>query len=1099
VTGSYAEARTCTAAISGPNDPGYAPAERDPNGGMTFNVEQWYLYDCIPQSAPNAFDPEGAAGMSVNRAWATYGFGRSDVVVAYIEGGINWRRGESFDLRRKAYLNCGELPAPEKADGSTVPGSSPGCLESSRSYDLDGDGALTVDDYTNDPRVHRPFLHQQTAGGITAEDLIVAFSDGKDDDHNGYVDDISGWNFLRDTNDPQTDNSVYPHANIASSEAVAEANNNFGLAGVCPGCRLLSIKSDDDANGRPDRLAEGILFAVDSGAKVIDATVVALGQTPTVREAVEYAYDNGVVVVFGSNDFDSAAHTEGMGYPHVWPGNSLVSDQTHSPQSLPSDLTAVTFRSRSTATSFGPHALFSAPNRDGTSSSAIQAGVAAMVVSAGLDAAQAHKSRWSLDANEVFQVVRSTASPIDSTPCPGCFPGLGGAEFNIQYGYGRPNLFKAMKAAHAGRIPPTADIAAPEWYTEVDPTVSSSVPVTFTVAARRAKSYTWKLQYGLGPEPLDKDFKTIARGSGRGTARQLTRSLDLSKIPSSFWSGSYVAPSADRLSIERYDVTIRVQVRGRGLVGEDRRVFHLRHDDSVRPGFPKFLRTSLDFGATLADIEGRGAPDLVVPGSDGTLHVLRPDTSEAPGFPVQTGLARGVDPSYPYNYLAARSWRSGTITLPHDGFSGPVAVGDLNHTGELDIVGTTYDGFVYAWGGAGALLPGFPVSTDRQFARQSVPPPDTPYSTNPMTGAFEGPALADLEGTGKLDIIVSGWDGRVYAWRSDGTPVPGFPVDAADIASSAQPPSQINARSFKIMNTPTIVNADSSGHPDIFVGLQDVSFPSSGVPATTYLTGFSSTGTLLPGYPLQLTTLTQIYGGGLDSVTTGVQTGAALTLSGKALGIFSPELGFDYLIDLGAAIAHPFTPATIPAAGELEPAAQLVHFTTSPAVGNVLGGAALQVFEAGTALTDAANGLSLRPGAGIKIRSALAGWDAATGANLAQYTQPLQGLPFFSAPSIADLNGDGRPDIVIGADSAALHGFDGTTGQPLPGWPKWTGGWTTTAPAIGDLDNRGTVSVVVTTREGWVYVYDTPGLASANDQSFHWHGNNRMTGHFGDN
>ena len=105
-------ATLCTSAISGPNDPDYAPAERNPLGAMTFNAEQWHLYDCIPQSAPLAVDSEGASGMSLNKAWATYGLGRTDVTVAYIEGGVNWRLSQSFDLRRKAYLNCGELPAP---------------------------------------------------------------------------------------------------------------------------------------------------------------------------------------------------------------------------------------------------------------------------------------------------------------------------------------------------------------------------------------------------------------------------------------------------------------------------------------------------------------------------------------------------------------------------------------------------------------------------------------------------------------------------------------------------------------------------------------------------------------------------------------------------------------------------------------------------------------------------------------------------------------------------------------------------------------------------------------------------------------------------
>jgi hypothetical protein len=84
-----AHAATCSSSISGPNDPEYAEAERKFPSPETWNSEQWPLFDCIPQTAPKASDPEGAAGMSVNRAWAGYGMG--DVTVAYMEGGVNWK------------------------------------------------------------------------------------------------------------------------------------------------------------------------------------------------------------------------------------------------------------------------------------------------------------------------------------------------------------------------------------------------------------------------------------------------------------------------------------------------------------------------------------------------------------------------------------------------------------------------------------------------------------------------------------------------------------------------------------------------------------------------------------------------------------------------------------------------------------------------------------------------------------------------------------------------------------------------------------------------------------------------------------------------
>ena len=305
-----------------------------------------------------------------------------------------------------------------------------------------------------------------------------------------------------------------------------------------------------------------------------------------------------------------------MGLSHVWPGNSLVSDQSNrSGISSPSDLTATTFRSRSSLTSYGPHSLFSVPNEDGSTSTGTPtvAGVAAMVVSAGLDAVEAHQIKEPLDANEVEQVVRSTASPINFTPCTGCFPGLPGAEFNIQYGYGRPNLFLAMQAVHNGTIPPTADIDSPNWYQEVDPTVTKSIPVEVTVGARRAHSFTWQLQYGLGPEPLDNAFITVASGNAKGNKlRTIGKSLDLTQIPSSFWSGNYTAPTPDRLSIEQYDVTLRIVVTDdNGLIGEDRRVFHLRHNDAEVAGFPMNFGTSLEAGASMADIEGRGMLDTV--------------------------------------------------------------------------------------------------------------------------------------------------------------------------------------------------------------------------------------------------------------------------------------------------------------------------------------------------------------------------------------------------------------------------------------------------------------------------------------------------------
>lgn len=1078
---SPASAATCTSGIAGPNDPEFAPAEREPGSG-TFNLEQWYLYDCIPQSAPAATDAEGAAGMSVNRAWAQFGQGSSQVVVAYVEGGVNWRIASGRDLRRKAYLNIGELPKPEGASA----------------YDKDGDGVVTVDDYKDDPRIRRPLLHEATAGGITPEDLIVAFSDGKDSDGNGYVDDISGWNFHRDTNDPQTDQSVYSHANSESAALAGEADNGYGGAGMCPKCRLLSIKIGDEAIDRPDRVAEGLAFAVDSGAKVVALVVASLGQSTSMRKAVEYAHSKGTVVVWASNDFESADHTEGMRFPHVWPGNGVVSDQSNRlNQSLPNDLLATTFRSRSSVTSYGSHALFSVASDNGSTSQSvpITAGVAALVHSAGVDAGNP------LSAEEVFQVVRSTASPITQTPCAGCFPAAPGTDWNIQYGYGRPNLHKAMKAVREGQIPPTADFVAPDWYRQYDPTRIQTIPIRIAAAARRSRSYRWELQYGLGPQPRNDQWKTIA--SGAGTKPQaLRRTLDLSQIPPDFFSGDYRAPTSDRLSIERYVVTLRLQVRdAEDRLGEERRAVYVRHEErEVGRVGERDLETSIESSPTLADIEGRGVLDILVAGSDGSVHAIRPDGREAPGWPVHTRMARGLNRGFQRNYRGASTWRSKRVPLPREPIASPLAVGDLDRDGALEVIATGEDGTVYVWDGRGKRKPGFPVQTDRSVARQAVPVPDTPYRRNAATGAFAAPALGDLTGDGKLEIVVGGWDRKVYAWDGAGRPTPGWPA-TVDVPESAQKPlgTVTYARDDKLTTTPVLVDVDGDKRRDVIVALQDTSFGSvEKIPVFGFVTGFRSDGKPLPNMPLQVPAAAQGYGTAQDFVTEGVQSPVAFNTGSGPKLIANAGLSAAQTFDLRTGDRTIAQPGLLPAQSPVNPSTPLVLFTTSAALGRVGGRESLTAVQSGSGVTDVATGVVATPGLGIRVRSALQGWDPSSGESRSQFTQPLQGLAFLSAPAIADVTGDGAADVLLGTDSQALHGWDGKTGAPIPGWPKWTGGWTLWTPATADLGGDGKVEVVVATREGYVRVFRTPGLSGGNAEAWHWHLNDWNTGLYGD-
>jgi subtilisin family serine protease len=170
------------------------------------------------------------------------------------------------------------------------------------------------------------YLHPDIRGNVWKNtDEIVG--NKKDDDRNGYVDDVWGWNFVpvdtdgdgeisviekRGNNDPRPDangertedlHATIHHGTVVAGLIGSVGNNELYGSGVAWRVRLMNVKvASNGGSGVLSDLPQAILYAVDNGADIINLSLVGFYSPEQLLETLRYAKERGVLVIAASGN-----------------------------------------------------------------------------------------------------------------------------------------------------------------------------------------------------------------------------------------------------------------------------------------------------------------------------------------------------------------------------------------------------------------------------------------------------------------------------------------------------------------------------------------------------------------------------------------------------------------------------------------------------------------------------------------------------------------------------------------------------------------------------------------------------------------------------
>ncbi|NLI92249.1 MAG: S8 family serine peptidase [Peptococcaceae bacterium] len=283
--------------------------------------------------------------------------------------------------------------------------------------------------------------------GVTGQGVVVAVVDtGVDLDHPDLVDQaknmnnlVQGYNAYTRSSSSGAAQDDHGHGTSVAG-VIAALNNNLGIVGIAYNAKVMPIKAmDKNGEGEDSIIADGVVWAADHGAKIINMSLGSSDETKVLDDALRYAANKGCLLVGASGNnqniefpFPIQSEQTGVSYPAAHPDVVAVSAVDSSDRIADFALT-------------GPEVLLTAPGQRIITDywSAKETGcayssgtsVAAPFVSA---AAALLWSRYpQLSSKEIIKALISSAYDLGTTGR------------DDQYGFGRVDVYRALKSLGA--------------------------------------------------------------------------------------------------------------------------------------------------------------------------------------------------------------------------------------------------------------------------------------------------------------------------------------------------------------------------------------------------------------------------------------------------------------------------------------------------------------------------------------------------------------------------------------------------------------------------------------------------------------------------